>query len=72
MPVVHYYLGRPAHVLTAAMSRRSPEGEHTRAAGHVHSGIPGQPATGLTGAAQDRRYPRIGSAPRHTQTRDDT
>jgi hypothetical protein len=24
MPTVHYYLGRPAHVWIAAMSRRSP------------------------------------------------
>jgi len=43
MTIVHYYLGRPAHVWIAANSRRSPARQAHKGSGRVHSGIPGQP-----------------------------
>ena len=48
MGIVHYYLGRPAHVWIAANSRRSPARQAHKGSGRVHSGIPGQPARGFT------------------------
>ena len=48
MAAVHYYLGRPARVWIAAHSRRSPARQARKDSGHVHSGIPGQPASGFT------------------------
>jgi hypothetical protein len=48
MGIVHYYLGRPAHVWIAANSRRSPARQAHKGTGRVHSGIPGQPARGFT------------------------
>jgi hypothetical protein len=48
MPAVHYYLGRPARVWISAHSRRSPARQARIGSGPVHSGIPGQPARGLT------------------------
>jgi hypothetical protein len=48
MTIVHYYLGRPAHVWIAANSRRSPLRQAHKGSGRVHSGIPGQPARGFT------------------------
>jgi hypothetical protein len=48
MTIVHYYLGRPAHVWIAANSRRSPARQAHKGSGRVHSGIPGQPARGFT------------------------
>jgi hypothetical protein len=48
MPAVHYYLGRPARVWIAAQSRRSPARQARNGSGRVHSGIPGQPASGFT------------------------
>jgi hypothetical protein len=41
MTIVHYYLGRPAHVWIAANSRRSPARQAHKGSGRVHSGIPG-------------------------------
>ena len=48
MPAVHYYLGRPARVWISAHSRRSPARQPRKGSGRVHSGIPGQPASGST------------------------
>jgi hypothetical protein len=48
MPAVHYYLGRPARVWISAQSPRSPARQARTGSGRVHSGIPGQPATGFT------------------------
>ena len=48
MAAVHYYLGRPARVWISAHTPRSPERQARTGSGRVHSGIPGQPATGLT------------------------
>jgi len=48
MGIVHYYLGRPAHVWIAANSRRGPARQAHKGSGRVHSGIPGQPARGFT------------------------
>ena len=46
MAAVHYYLGRPARVWISAHSPRSPARPARNGSGRVHSGIPGQPATG--------------------------
>lgn len=51
MTIVHYYLGRPAHVWIAANPRRSPARQAHKGTGRVHSGIPGQPARGFTPSA---------------------
>jgi hypothetical protein len=51
MTIVHYYLGRPAHVWIAANPRRSPARQAHKGSGRVHSGIPGQPARGFTPSA---------------------
>ena len=48
MAAVHYYLGRPARVWISAHSRRSPARQARTGSGGVHSGIPGQPASGFT------------------------
>jgi hypothetical protein len=48
MAAVHYYLGRPARVWISAHSRRSPARQARKDSGRVHSGIPGQPASGFT------------------------
>ena len=48
MAAVHYYLGRPARVWISAHSPRSPARQARNGSGRVHSGIPGQAATGLT------------------------
>ena len=48
MTTIHYYLGRPAHVWIAANPRRSPARQAHKGNGRVHSGIPGQPASGFT------------------------
>ena len=55
MTIVHYYLGRPAHVWIAANSRRSPARQAHKGSGRVHSGIPGQPARGFTPSVSLRR-----------------
>jgi hypothetical protein len=46
--IVHYYLGRPAHVWIAANSRRGPARQAHKGSGSVHTGIPGKPARGFT------------------------
>jgi hypothetical protein len=51
MAAVHYYLGRPARVWISAQSRRSPARQARKGSGRVHSGIPGQPASGFTPSA---------------------
>jgi hypothetical protein len=48
MGIVHYYLGRPAHVWIAANPRRNPARQAHKGSGRIHSGIPGQPARGFT------------------------
>jgi hypothetical protein len=48
MAAVHYYLGRPARVWISAHSPRSSARQARNGSGRVHSGIPGQAATGLT------------------------
>lgn len=48
MAAVHYYLGRPARVWISAHSRRSPARQARKGSGRVHSGIPGQHASGFT------------------------
>jgi hypothetical protein len=48
MAAVHYYLGRPARVWISAHSPRSPARQTRTGSGRVHSGIPGQPASGST------------------------
>ena len=48
MAAVHYYLGRPARVWISAHSPRSPARQARKGSGRVHSGIPGQPASGFT------------------------
>ena len=62
MPVVHYYLGRPADVLISAMSRRGPA--RARAAEAPPAAAPTRPrpasATGQPG------MPPAGDAPRIT------
>ena len=50
MPAVHYYLGRPARVWISAQSRRSPAPPARPGSGRGRSGIPRQPASGLTPA----------------------
>jgi hypothetical protein len=49
--VVHYYLGRPAHVWIAASSHRGPARQTHKGSGRVRNGGPGQPAAGLTPSA---------------------
>jgi hypothetical protein len=44
--IVHYYLGRPAHVWIAANSRRGPARQAHKGSGRARTGIPGQAATG--------------------------
>jgi hypothetical protein len=56
MTIVHYYLGRPAHVWIAANSRRSPARQAHKDSGRVHSGIPGQPAKGFTPSVSAAAY----------------
>lgn len=51
MAAVHYYLGRPADVWISAHSPRSPARPARNGSGPVHSGIPGQPATGSAPSA---------------------
>jgi hypothetical protein len=46
--IVHYYLGRPAHVWIAANSRRSPARQAHKGSGRVRNGIPGKAARGFT------------------------
>jgi hypothetical protein len=46
--IVHYYLGRPAHVWIAANSRRGPARQAHKGAGRVRDGIPGKAARGFT------------------------
>ena len=48
MTIVHYYLGRPAHVWIAANSRRSPARQEHKGSGRVRYGIPGKAARGFT------------------------
>ena len=48
MTIVHYYLGRPAHVWIAANSRRSPARQAHKGSGGVRNGIPGKAARGFT------------------------
>jgi hypothetical protein len=51
MPIVPYYLGHPAHVWIAAMSRRSFAWQANNGCELVRSGILVQSAVGLVGAA---------------------
>jgi hypothetical protein len=44
MPVVPYYLGRPARIWIAAMSRRSSARQARKGGGLVRHDIPGPPA----------------------------
>jgi hypothetical protein len=44
MPLVHYYLGRPASVWIAAMSKRSSARRPRTGTGPARAGNPGQPA----------------------------
>src|SRR4029077_5946023 len=46
--IVHYYLGRPAHVWIAANSRRGPARQAHKGSGRVRNGIPGKAARGFT------------------------
>jgi hypothetical protein len=62
MPVVHYYLGRPADVLIAAMSPRGPA--RARAAGASTAAAPASPRPGS--AASQPGMPPAGDAPRIT------
>ncbi len=48
MTIVHYYLGRPAHVWIAANSRRCPAPQAHKRSGRAHNGVPGKPARGFT------------------------
>jgi len=63
MPVVHYYLGRPADVLIAAMSRR---GAGARAAEASTAAAPARPrpasAAGQPGMPPAADAPRITAA----------
>jgi hypothetical protein len=43
MPLVAFYLGRPAHVWIAAMSRRGPARKADNGSGVVRVGIPARP-----------------------------
>jgi hypothetical protein len=68
MPAVHYYLGRPAHVLTAAMSRRDPArataASPSTAASPAAVALPDGPRPAEP--AGQRRMPPGASAPRIT------
>jgi hypothetical protein len=46
--IVHYYLGRPAHVWIAANSRRGPARQAHKGSGRARNGIPGKAARGFT------------------------
>jgi hypothetical protein len=67
MPATHYYLGRPANVLTAAMSRRgaahSGAADESTAAHPAAATLAGRRPGGLTGA---RRMPPQAAAPKIT------
>ena len=62
MPVVHYYLGRPAHVLISAMSPRGPV--RARAADASTAAAPARPRP--ASAAGQPGMPPAGDAPRIT------
>ena len=62
MPVVHYYLGRPADVLISAMSRRGPA--RARAAEAPPAAAPARPRP--ASAAGQPGMPPAGDAPRIT------
>ena len=47
MPIVAYYLGRPAHVWSAAVSRRNSARQACGGGGLAHSDVPRQPAAGV-------------------------
>jgi hypothetical protein len=64
MPAVHYYLGRPARVWISAHSPRSPARQARNGSGRVHSGTPGQPATGLTPSVPAVAHSSPGACPR--------
>ena len=64
MAAVHYYLGRPARVWISAHSRRSPARQARTGSGRVHSGVPGQPATGFTPSVPAAAH---GSADAHSR-----
>jgi hypothetical protein len=64
MAAVHYYLGRPADVWISAQSRRSPARRARTGSGPVHSGIPGQPASGSTPSAPIAAPGSAGTCPR--------
>ncbi|HEY3651898.1 MAG TPA: hypothetical protein VGL33_28285 [Streptosporangiaceae bacterium] len=64
MAAVHYYLGRPANVWISAQSPRSPARPARTGSGPVHSGIPGQPATGSPPSAPAAAPGPAGARPR--------
>jgi hypothetical protein len=64
MAAVHYYLGRPAHVWISAHSPRRPARPARNGSGPVHSGIPGQPATGSTPSAPITAHGPADTCPR--------
>jgi hypothetical protein len=57
MFIVSYYLGRPAHVWSAAMSRRNSARQAREGGGLAHSDISGQAAAGLASAPAERVTP---------------
>jgi hypothetical protein len=65
MTIVHYYLGRPAHVWIAANSRRSPARQARKGGGRIQSGIPGQPARGSTPSVPAAAHGSADARPRH-------
>jgi hypothetical protein len=65
MTIVHYYLGRPAHVWIAANSRRSPERQARKGGGRIQRGVPGQPARGSTPSVPAAAHGSTDARPRH-------
>lgn len=68
MTIVHYYLGRPAHVWIAANSRRGPAPQAHKGTGRGHT-VPGKPATGFTPSVPAAAHGSTDAYPRRADNR---
>jgi hypothetical protein len=68
--VVHYYLGRPAHVWIAASSRRDPARQAHEGSARVRNGGPGQPAAGFTPSVHAAAHGSADAFPRRAGNRE--
>jgi hypothetical protein len=66
MPLVHYYLGRPASVWIAAMSKRSSAQRPRTGTEPARAGNPGQPASARQPAPPSPRRGRTRRQPKKT------